>query len=198
MSDSAAHFDQVQAEVQEIAEVLQREQPDKTIAELWEEALSLLVLVEMSCHSYRTDDVTSAAPNSTPAAPPPQLPPPSVLCLLASQCLASQQLIVVPVQLSLSPRLVKVPQDLFILGLGHRPALTSLIRPTPLVCAFTLRLQCGDLGSQLSPLRLKTPELTFEQTQLVEDMKQAICKREIVLVMIRSTARSIGALRAHS
>mgnify|MGYP001262312830 CR=1 FL=1 len=41
MSDSAAHFDQVQAEVQEIAEVLQREQPDKTIAELWDEALSL-------------------------------------------------------------------------------------------------------------------------------------------------------------
>jgi hypothetical protein len=41
MSDSAAHFDQVRAEVQEIAEVLQREQPDQTIADLWEEALSL-------------------------------------------------------------------------------------------------------------------------------------------------------------
>lgn len=41
MSDHGYHADQVQAEVQEIAEVLQREQPDKTIADLWEEALSL-------------------------------------------------------------------------------------------------------------------------------------------------------------
>jgi len=41
MSEPTLRIDQIQAEVQEIAEVLQREQPDKTIAELWEEALSL-------------------------------------------------------------------------------------------------------------------------------------------------------------
>jgi len=41
MSDPDYPVDQLRAEVQEIAEVLQREQPDKTIAELWEEALSL-------------------------------------------------------------------------------------------------------------------------------------------------------------
>jgi hypothetical protein len=35
------HVEQVQAEVLEIAEVLQCEQPDKSISELWEEALSL-------------------------------------------------------------------------------------------------------------------------------------------------------------
>jgi hypothetical protein len=41
MSEPTLRIDQIQAEVQEIAEVLQREQPDQTIAELWEEALSL-------------------------------------------------------------------------------------------------------------------------------------------------------------
>ncbi len=41
MSDSAAHFDQLQAEILEIAEVLHRGQLDQTISELWEEVLSL-------------------------------------------------------------------------------------------------------------------------------------------------------------
>ena len=41
MSDPGYHADQVQAKIQEIAEVLQREQPEQTITELWEEALSL-------------------------------------------------------------------------------------------------------------------------------------------------------------
>jgi hypothetical protein len=41
MSEPTLRIDEIQAEVQEIAEVLQREQPDKTISELWEEALSL-------------------------------------------------------------------------------------------------------------------------------------------------------------
>lgn len=41
MSELTLRVDEIQAEVQEIAEVLQRERPDKMIAELWEEALSL-------------------------------------------------------------------------------------------------------------------------------------------------------------
>jgi hypothetical protein len=41
MSEPTLRIDEIQAEIQEIAEVLQREQPDKTIAELWDEALSL-------------------------------------------------------------------------------------------------------------------------------------------------------------
>jgi len=41
MNEPGLHVDQVQTEILEIAEVLQREQPDRTIAELWEEALSL-------------------------------------------------------------------------------------------------------------------------------------------------------------
>jgi hypothetical protein len=41
MVEPTLRIDEIQTEVQEIAEVLQREQPDKTIAEVWEEALSL-------------------------------------------------------------------------------------------------------------------------------------------------------------